>query len=85
MDYRPPNSKWFEDHNLDPPETIQHGLDVDIRQELKTLKVSNWRMEGPGNLIGDTEHGRLVQQIDPSYICKGTDDQGLPILEKIGK
>ena len=34
-DYKVPGSKWFDDNQLTPPETISHGVDEDIRSKLK--------------------------------------------------
>lgn len=66
-----------------PPVATPHVTEEEARLNMKQLKPNSWRMEGPGKLVGDTEMGKLTQFIDPSYICEGTDDKGLPILTKI--
>lgn len=75
--------KWFDRIGQRRPEHISHGVsDSEIRERMVQLKPKSWRLEG--NLLkGMTEWGELVQTIPPDYICRGTDDQGLPILEKI--
>lgn len=67
---------------MTPPATYPHGTEEDIRNNLRQLKPDSWRMEG-NKLIGMTDMGDLVQYLPTDYICKGTDDNGLPILEKI--
>ena len=63
--------------------TVQtHGTEEDITKSLTPLKPHSWRLEG-NQLIGQTEMGELRQTIPTDYICRGTNDQGLPILEKI--
>lgn len=80
--YYHPQHDFFTKRNLPPPTTVSHGLEDDISKKLVELKPNSWRLEG-NKLIGDTEMGPLVQFIPTNYICKGTDDSGLPILEKI--
>lgn len=65
-----------------PPTVEGHGTDEDIRNNLKKLVPSSWRLEG-NKLIGQTEFGELVQTIPTDYICHGIDKEGLPILKKI--
>lgn len=81
--YTAPGHEFAVENDVTPPETIPHGTDEEIRAKLTPLKTWNWRMEGPGVLIADTEFGRLQQSIDNSYICLGTDKNNRPILKKI--
>ena len=81
--YRPHDYKFFERYKVAPPTVAKHGTEEDVASNMKQLKPQKWRMEGPGKLVGDTEWGPLVQFIDPSYICLGTNKKGEPILAKI--
>ena len=65
-----------------PPTREGHGTDEDIRNNLKRLMPSSWRMEG-NELIGMTEWGELRQTIPTDYICVGTTKDGLPDLQKV--
>lgn len=60
------------------PESTPHG-----NGKPESLHATNWRMEGPGMLVADTDVGRLVQNIGTNYICLGTDDHNKPILKKL--
>lgn len=71
--------------DLPAPASYVHGTQEDVIDKMTQLKPTSWRMEGPGKLVGDTPMGPLVQFVDPSFICKGTDDSGNPILVKIGE
>jgi len=82
--YYHPQSDFFRKFNIPAPETIAHGVDEDIAKKFSKLETTNWRMEG-NKLIADTPMGPLVNTISTDYICRGTDKQGLPILEKIGE
>lgn len=70
--------KW----GVAPPEHQAHGTPEEIRANLKAAECTNWRLDG-NKLTADTNFGTLVQYIDPSYVCDGTDNNGLPILRKI--
>lgn len=77
--------KWFDRHGKKRPDHFEHGLDSKddpISKKLKKLKPSSWRMEG-NKLIGETEMGSLVQFLPTNIICTGTDEEGMPILQKI--
>lgn len=74
--------KQFDRWHKARPTSDAHGSPEEIRANLKRAKVHKWWLEG-NELKADTDFGPLVQTIPPNYICHGTDDQGLPILEKI--
>jgi len=67
---------------IPPPITSSHGTDQNIADNMKRLIPNKWHLEG-NQLIGQTELGELRQSIPTNYICVGTDDKGLPILQKI--
>lgn len=81
--YQHPDKAFFEEHDLPLPKTDSHGTEDEIRNRLKPVKATNWRMQGAGRLVADTELGELVQHISTDYICMGTDKNGMPILKKI--
>lgn len=74
----------FSEWGKEAPTSEGHGTDRDISEQMEPLKPRNWRIEG-NQLIADTEMGELVQFISTDYICKGTDDDGKPILTKVGQ
>ena len=80
--YYHPDTDFFTKRNLTVPSSTPHGLDEDIREKIKAVKPTSWRMEG-NKLIGQSELGEVAQYISTEYILKGTDKEGLPILEKI--
>ena len=63
------------------PEHAEWSME-DLEKNMKKLKPNSWRLEG-NKLIGETEFGPLVNYIPTDYICKGSDADGLPILEKV--
>lgn len=65
------------------PSHEAHGTPEDIRGSLKRAHAYSWHMEG-NELVADTDLGPLRQMIPTDYICLGSDEQGLPILKKIG-
>lgn len=75
--------KWYDKVNKARPTHIPHGTSADdIHKHMKKLQPSKWRQEG-NRLIGETEAGTIVQFIPTDVQLKGTDEQGLPILERI--
>jgi hypothetical protein len=74
--------KEFQKWGKTPPSREAHGLEDDIRKNLRKLLPNSWKLEG-NKLTGMTEVGPLVQFIPTDYICRGTDKDGLPILDKI--
>lgn len=78
--------KWFDKHGKPRPVHEEHAEDSKenpLSSRLKRVQASNWRMEGPGKLVADTDMGPLVQWIPHEYVCEGTDNNGHPILRKI--
>ena len=84
-DYKPDFYDFYVKHKVTPPSFQAHGTEEDILKKLKRLDCTNWRMEGPGNLICDTEMGPLVNRLSTDIIMTGVDEQGLPILNRIGE
>lgn len=77
------DNDWFEERGLRPPTNISHGISIDdIKDKLKPLKATSWRLEG-NKLIAQTEMGEFVNYISTDYILKGMDEDGLPILVKV--
>lgn len=74
--------KEFKEWGVPLPTREVHGTSADIRSNMEKAHCTNWRMEG-NKLIADTQFGPLVQFLPTDMICRGTDDKGLPILEKI--
>lgn len=79
--------KWFDYHGLKRPTHLPHGIkdtpENPLSEQLPRLTCRNWKLEG--NVLScDTEMGPLVQTLPSTdYICKGTDTNGMPILQKI--
>lgn len=72
--------KQYERWGVDPPTHEEHGeFDANM---LIPFKATNWWLEG-NILYGKGNHGTVACPIPTDYICKGIDDQGLPILVKI--
>lgn len=80
--YYHPQSSFFKNYNLPAPSTATHGSIDDIKASMTQLKPSSWHMEG-NKLVGQTEMGPLINYLPTDVICRGTDKNGLPILEKI--
>jgi hypothetical protein len=74
--------RWYDRMGVQRPSHQPHGTIEDIQASMSQAKAKNWRMEG-NKLIADTDMGELVQWLPTDIICKGTDDQGLPILTRI--
>jgi hypothetical protein len=80
--YYHPDKDWFVKHDLTPPASISHGNEDEILKNIQSMKVKSWHLQG-NKLIGEADAGRVMQTIPTDYICKGTDKNGLPILEKV--
>ncbi len=73
---------WYQRQKLVAPERVPHPSEEDIARNLVPSKVQRWYMEG-NMLIGETASGKFGQPIPTNMICKGTTEDGKPILEKI--
>lgn len=73
---------WHRRHGVELPDYQAHGTEEEIRNKMKKLLPNEWKLEG-NKLKGKTEMGELVQVIPTDYILKGTDDDGLPVFEKV--
>lgn len=82
MPIDPKTTKDFERWGKTPPSSQSHGTEDEIRANLTKLQPKNWVLEG-NQLKGVTDWGPLVQTIPSNYICVGTDEDGLPKLQKI--
>jgi len=82
--YYHPQRDFYNKFKMTPPSTVSHGTEDNVLERMTKLKPTDWRMEGPGKLVAQTELGKLVQFVNPNLICKGTDEDGSPILAKIG-
>jgi hypothetical protein len=74
--------RQFDRWGKERPSHEPHGTAEEIRANLKQAVASSWRMEG-NQLIAETQYGPLVQSVPTDVICRGMDDQGLPILVKL--
>lgn len=80
--YYHPDTDYWREYEIKPPEATAHGTEEEILSNLKQLKPNTWHLEG-NKLIGMTEMGKLVQFIPTDYICTGTDSNGLPKLQRV--
>lgn len=80
--YYHPDTDFIRKLGAAPPTAEAHGTEEDIAKNLKQLLPNDWRLEG-NKLIGRTEMGSLVQEIDPAYILTGTDEKGLPVFRRV--
>lgn len=76
--------KWYDKMNKARPTHIPHNVDPDsLRDKMERLMPKKWHMEG-NQLTGITESGvKVVQFLPTDVILKGTDENGLPIFERI--
>lgn len=72
----------FKKMGIEAPTHSAHLTDEQIQEHSKRLLPRSWKLEG-NKLKGQTDMGDLVLFISTDYILKGTDDNGMPILEKI--
>ncbi len=73
---------FYRKHGKEPPKHFEHGTEEDIKANMVVLKPKEWRQEG-NMLIAEGDYGVHAQTIPTDYICAGTDDDGLPILQKV--
>ena len=77
---------WYDRIGVDRPEHIPFMTEEELEKKFRNIREStihgNWKQQG--NYLFCTkcpnQHGDFIS---PSYLLKGTDDKGLPILEKI--
>ena len=72
----------FNKMGVTPPTHTPHLTDEQIAEHSKKLLPRQWKLEG-NQLKGQTDMGELVLHISTDYILKGTDEDGMPILEKV--
>jgi hypothetical protein len=80
--YHPDSDYYRKVLDAAPPVATGHGTEEDIRDKLKPMMPSKWRMQG-NQLIAETENGTHVQTIPTSHILVGTNEKGLPIFKKV--
>jgi len=80
--FTPDDFKWYARQKLVPPSRAPHGTEQSIAENLGNVKVQRWTMEG-NMLIGETSFGKFGQPLPTDMICKGIDDNGKPLLEKV--
>lgn len=71
-------SRWGKAEPTHEP----HGTADEIAENMIELRPTKWRQEG-NKLIGDTKMGKVVNIIPTDVMLRGTDKDGLPILEKM--
>lgn len=82
----PEELQQFADWKVPPPTRDPHGEDSwahPASARLKSANPRNWRLFG-NELTADTDFGKYVHFIPTDLIMTGIDDDGLPILKKIG-
>jgi hypothetical protein len=72
----------YEQLGLTPPESIRHLTEDELREKLKIESHHQWKQRG-NMLYCSCELGSHSTQIPTSMMLQGTDEQGLPILQKI--
>lgn len=74
--------EWFKLMGKPAPSKEGHGTEQDILENLKPVKLTNWRLQG-NVLMADSDLGPYAHRIPSDLIMRGTDLQGLPILTKV--
>lgn len=64
------------------PSKETHGTEEAVLENLKPVKLTNWRLEG-NMLKADSNLGPYAYRIPSDYYMSGVDSEGLPILKKI--
>jgi hypothetical protein len=72
--------KLYKKWGVEAPSHEEHGQFNETL--LVPFKAIKWWTEG-GILYGEGNHGLVANRIPTDVICKGTDENGLPILEKL--
>lgn len=81
--YNEKELKLYEKLGIKAPESISHGTDLkDFNELARKLKPYSWKLTG-NQLRGMTDMGELVQTIPSDRILVGTDEQGMPIFQKV--
>lgn len=80
--YWHPETDAFRKMGAPLPVANVHGTDEQIRERLKPMKVDKWELQG-NTLIGYADGVKMAQQIPTDMILLGTDENNLPILQKI--
>jgi hypothetical protein len=80
--YHPDSDFYRKTLKVEPPSATAHVTEEDMIKNMKQLKPNSWVLRG-NQLEGMTEMGKLVQTISSDYICTGTDEQGLPKLQRV--
>jgi len=82
MQYQHPDNEFLSKLDAAPAYTSPHGTDEDIREKLKPLSTTKWRLEG--NILKcKTDMGELVQRIPTNQILVGIDKNNLPVFKTI--
>lgn len=81
--YKPPHSDWVERHGATPIESIPHGTEDDITEKMKGTVHGDWVQMGNVLICRKCPNHHQTEPIPTEYLLKGTDNKGLPILEKL--
>lgn len=72
----------YEALGIVPPQSFPHGTDDDIRKHMQVATAKRWFQRG-NELVAETDLGEVINFLPTDIMLKGTDDNGLPILEKL--
>jgi hypothetical protein len=67
---------------LTPPESIAHMTEEELREKLTPIHNHRWSQQGT-TLSCSCELGTHTTQIPTSHILTGTDNKGMPQLQRI--
>ena len=74
--------KLYEELGLEAPEHIAHLTEDELREKIKTPSNHKWSQQG-ALLSCVCELGHHTTQIPTSHILQGTDERGLPVLQRV--
>ena len=79
-----PADKYFEKLGISPPTRDNHGTIDDISEQLGRKMKHDWRQRGAVLFCVACPYEHATEPRFTNSILQGTDDNGLPILKKIG-
>jgi chromosome segregation and condensation protein ScpB len=76
--------KYFQKLGITPPTSEAHGTTDDISEQLGKKMKHDWRQRGSVLFCIACPYEHATEPRFTDYLLQGTDDNGAPILKKLG-
>lgn len=78
-----PEDKIYEEWGVEPPSHESHATEEEIKEALSKPVVHHWKQKGAVLICDACPWEHATEPRFKDYILTGTDEKGLPILQKV--